>query len=151
MPMSQRTTFNGEFEMTGRSKLLASSLLAAGALWCGSATAAPISAPGLAAEGVAIQAQPVQWHNHWQGRRGWDPTATGEAPASHSASGSAPYGGYGYGAYDSYSAYDEGYAVMPLGQSRVDDDVAYCQQRFRSYDPASGTYLGYDGQRHPCP
>jgi hypothetical protein len=24
-------------------------------------------------------------------------------------------------------------------------------QRFRSYDPASGTYLGYDGQRHPCP
>jgi BA14K-like protein len=24
-------------------------------------------------------------------------------------------------------------------------------QRFRSYDPQSGTYLGYDGQRHPCP
>jgi hypothetical protein len=29
--------------------------------------------------------------------------------------------------------------------------VAYCSQRFRSYDPASGTYLGYDGRRHPCP
>jgi hypothetical protein len=29
--------------------------------------------------------------------------------------------------------------------------VAYCSQRFRSYDPASGTYLGYDGLRHPCP
>jgi hypothetical protein len=29
--------------------------------------------------------------------------------------------------------------------------VAYCMQRFRSYDPASGTYLGYDGRRHPCP
>ena len=28
--------------------------------------------------------------------------------------------------------------------------VAYCQQRYRSYDPASGTYLGYDGIRHPC-
>jgi hypothetical protein len=27
----------------------------------------------------------------------------------------------------------------------------YCSQRFRSYDPASGTYLGYDGLRHPCP
>jgi len=24
-------------------------------------------------------------------------------------------------------------------------------ERFKSYDPASGTYLGYDGQRHPCP
>jgi hypothetical protein len=29
--------------------------------------------------------------------------------------------------------------------------VAYCSQRFRSYDPATGTYLGYDGLRHPCP
>lgn len=28
---------------------------------------------------------------------------------------------------------------------------AYCAQRYRSYDPASGTYLGHDGQRHPCP
>jgi hypothetical protein len=28
---------------------------------------------------------------------------------------------------------------------------AYCAQRYRSYDPASGTYLGYDGLRHPCP
>jgi len=28
---------------------------------------------------------------------------------------------------------------------------AYCAQRFRSYDPASGTYMGYDGRRHPCP
>ncbi|WP_424618529.1 BA14K family protein [Bradyrhizobium sp.] len=24
-------------------------------------------------------------------------------------------------------------------------------QRFKSYDPNSGTYLGYDGNRHPCP
>jgi len=31
------------------------------------------------------------------------------------------------------------------------DPVAYCMQRFRSYDPASGTYLGFDGLRHPCP
>lgn len=28
---------------------------------------------------------------------------------------------------------------------------AYCEQKYRSYDPASGTYLGYDGERHPCP
>jgi len=31
------------------------------------------------------------------------------------------------------------------------DDAAYCAQRFRSYDPGSGTYLGNDGLRHPCP
>jgi hypothetical protein len=31
------------------------------------------------------------------------------------------------------------------------DAVAYCMQRFRSYDPRSGTYLGSDGFRHSCP
>jgi len=31
------------------------------------------------------------------------------------------------------------------------DAVAYCMDRFKSYDPRSGTYLGYDGYRHPCP
>lgn len=44
--------------------------------------------------------------------------------------------------------YDEPYAYRaPV----AGDAVAYCMQRFRSYDPASGTYLGYDGRRHPCP
>ncbi len=31
------------------------------------------------------------------------------------------------------------------------DVVTYCARRFKSYDPGSGTYLGYDGLRHPCP
>jgi len=31
------------------------------------------------------------------------------------------------------------------------DAVNYCLSRFKSYDPGSGTYLGYDGLRHPCP
>lgn len=25
-----------------------------------------------------------------------------------------------------------------------------CAQRYRSYDPGSGTFLGYDGRRHSC-
>ena len=29
--------------------------------------------------------------------------------------------------------------------------ASYCAQRYRSYDPASGTYLGYDGVRRSCP
>ena len=50
------------------------------------------------------------------------------------------YDGYGYDGY--------GYGY----EAPVDDSaVAYCVQRFRSYDPASGTYLGNDGYRHPCP
>ena len=46
--------------------------------------------------------------------------------------------------------YDYGYAYAPApyyGSSAV----SYCMSRFKSYDPGSGTYLGYDGYRHPCP
>jgi hypothetical protein len=64
------------------------------------------------------------------------------------------YGGYwplgGWGAFASEWPYydDYGYtSELPA----YDSSVAYCMQRFRSYDPASGTYLGYDGYRHPCP
>ena len=31
-----------------------------------------------------------------------------------------------------------------------DDWLNYCSRRYRSFDPASGTYLGYDGYRHYC-
>ena len=37
------------------------------------------------------------------------------------------------------------------GAARASDSVAYCESRFRSYSPATGTYLGYDGLRHHCP
>ncbi|MBS7698327.1 MAG: BA14K family protein [Chelatococcus sp.] len=30
------------------------------------------------------------------------------------------------------------------------DWIAYCSSKYRSFDPASGTYLGYDGKRHVC-
>jgi hypothetical protein len=29
-------------------------------------------------------------------------------------------------------------------------NASYCAQRFRSYDPTSGTFMGYDGRRHLC-
>lgn len=31
------------------------------------------------------------------------------------------------------------------------DPVGWCIQRYRSYDPNSGTFKGYDGIRRPCP
>jgi hypothetical protein len=66
--------------------------------------------------------------------------------------------GYGYGGYygDGYYA-DNGYYDGNYGNgqpyvaaSGPPADSAYCAQQYRSYDPASGTYLGYDGLRHPC-
>jgi hypothetical protein len=65
------------------------------------------------------------------------------------------YGYYGNSYYgspyydDSYGYYDD--TTVAAGPSADGDSVAYCSQRYKSYDPASGTYLGYDGQRHPCP
>jgi hypothetical protein len=62
------------------------------------------------------------------------------------------YGGYGYGGYG-YD-YGSGYGYNPgysVGYTSGGQDAAYCAQRYRSYDPASGTYLGHDGRRHPCP
>jgi hypothetical protein len=56
--------------------------------------------------------------------------------------------GYYYGD-DAYGNYDQSYAL--IGDESSSDNSGYCSQRYKSYDPASGTYLGYDGQRHPCP
>jgi BA14K-like protein len=53
--------------------------------------------------------------------------------------------------YPGYS--DPGYVYSDAAPTAYNnaDFVAYCQQTYRSYDPASGSYLGYDGFRHACP
>jgi hypothetical protein len=43
------------------------------------------------------------------------------------------------------------YAPPPGYAAPPDDAIAYCMQRYRSYDPGSQTFLGLDGYRHPCP
>jgi hypothetical protein len=54
--------------------------------------------------------------------------------------------------YDDYEPYyyDDAPAVV-VGAGRSAEDEAYCRRRYRSYDPASGTYLSNDGNRYPCP
>ena len=39
----------------------------------------------------------------------------------------------------------EAYATIESGNA-----TTFCAQRYRSYDPESGTFLGYDGRRHRC-
>jgi hypothetical protein len=70
------------------------------------------------------------YHGHWRPHYGryWGPY----------------YGGGHYGGYWDYYA-----AAEPYYDDT--DAVSYCMQRFRTYDPNSGTYVGYDGYRHPCP
>jgi hypothetical protein len=81
----------------------------------------------------------ARWGHHHHG--GWGYGAAGFAAGALLGSALAPRPYY-YG--------PPAYAYEP-GPGYPDDAEAYCEQRFRSYDPASGTYAGYDGRRHPCP
>lgn len=56
------------------------------------------------------------------------------------------------GAYYNYSpgyGSEQGFGA-PM-QPAAGSAIEACQMRFRSFDPASGTYMGFDGIRHPCP
>jgi hypothetical protein len=64
--------------------------------------------------------------------------------------------GYGPVYDDTYA--DDGYVAAPgrgyaaPGRAYASGDGAsYCAQRYRSYNPRTGTYLGFDGMQHPCP
>lgn len=125
--------------------LVAAALMAAAApLLAAPAAAAPISSSIGLQTAVEPSVQTVQyrrgWRGHHRGRIGAGLVAGAIIGGAIAAS--RPYDYYGYPGYDyGYGSY--GYA--PGGA------VAYCEQRFRSYDPISGSYLGYDGLRHPCP
>lgn len=71
--------------------------------------------------------------------------------------------GHGYGHRHHQRHYGGGAAVLgglaagaiiggAIANSQAQSNAAsYCAQRYRSYDPGSGTYLGRDGLRRPCP
>ena len=89
---------------------------------------------------------PVRWRGRHYYRGGGAAIGAGIAAGVLLGAGiaaSRPY--YGPGPYYAPGYY---YASPPVVYG---DPVAYCMRRYRSYDPASGTYLGYDGYRHPCP
>ncbi|SEE40662.1 BA14K-like protein [Rhizobiales bacterium GAS191] len=62
------------------------------------------------------------------------------------------YPGYDYRGYGYQDAPDPGYAyVQPAPAYAGGGSAAYCESQFRSYNPATGIYLGFDGLEHPCP
>ena len=100
------------------------------------------------------------WHGGGSGWRGGGGGWNGGYGGWNGGYGGGYGNGYGYGAAalglgllggaiigSQYPYYDSGYATYPQDGGVV----ASCASRFKSYDPASGTYLGYDGLRHPCP
>jgi len=128
--------------------LMASGLVAAGLIsFMSTASAAPMVDPSALknAATATSNVETVRWRGRGWGGRGWG------------------YGGFAAGAivggalasryyYPGPSYYYEPYYAPPPPPSYYgSDDVGYCMSRFRSYDPRSGTYMGFDGRRHPCP
>jgi MFS family permease len=143
--------------MNSSPKFLAVALAIAVTPWL----AAPAAAAPLSSSLVLQSAPPgpsvetVQYRRGWRGGyrggygRGFAGAGIGFAAGAllgGAIVGSQPYGYYGYGGYG--PDYDQAYVISPGVEG---GEVAYCQQRFRSYDVRSGTYLGFDGLRHSCP
>jgi hypothetical protein len=123
-------------------RIFGATIIAASAAWMPlPAISAPLQADAALSKATPAAAQTVQY---WR-RRGY-------------------YRGYGYRGYynrgPSAGAVIGGLAAgaiiggaIAAGQANAaaQQNAAYCAQRYRSYDPASGTYLNYDGNRYPCP
>jgi len=151
-------------KFSGPSIVAAAAIAAAGFMsFAGTASAAPMAHPLALKNAAAADVQTVQWRGRggWGGgyNRGW----RGPGPLIGGLAAGAIIGGalarpYGYGYAPGY--YAPGYYAPPPGYYGGEvyedgpgggDAQAYCMQRFRSFDPRSGTYLGNDGMRHPCP
>jgi hypothetical protein len=124
-----------------RNLRVAAIVICASVPFAGSAVAAPM----IPAKAVRAETGPVvdvrwrgnRWHDGRYRHYGWRhryPHRYGWGPAVGGLAAGAVIGG----------------AIANSRAQALESD-AYCSQRFKSYDPRSGTYLGYDGQRHPCP
>lgn len=121
---------------------------------------APMATQGVGAE--EVQVRRGQYRAGPRRGPGWGrPGVRPNRPGYHARWG-RPYwrnGGWYYRNNNNGAWVAAGIAGLALGaaagaaaaNSGNNDAVSYCMQRFRSYDPRSGTYLGYDGLRHPCP
>ena len=133
--------------------LMASGLVAAGLVsFAGGASSAPVAGGAvMKAAAHEITALPnveaVRWRGRGGYRGGWG--YGGFAAGALLGSGLA----YRYYAPPPYYApyYAQPYGPPPTYYAEDSGDVGYCMRRFKSYDPRSGTYLGYDDIRHPCP
>ncbi|MCX5569342.1 BA14K family protein [Kaistia nematophila] len=118
----------------------------------------PAQAAGPAGDGsfqVADNWNGNRWHgggNDWRWRHGnrWH--------------GGGWHGGYYYG--DNWGGAAAAAGIMGLATGAIiansanqpryyeggygGDYVAYCASRYRTFDPRTGTYVGFDGYRHRC-
>ncbi|QDP26132.1 BA14K family protein [Bradyrhizobium cosmicum] len=131
--------------------VLVAFIVAASPWFVGPLAAAPATSALMLRGAAAPSVETVQYRRGWGGHHhggvgiGIGAGIAGALIGGAIIGATQPYGYYGYPP----GYYGPAYVAPP---PYVDSDaVGYCAQRFRSYDPYSGTYLGYDGLRHPCP
>jgi hypothetical protein len=143
-----------------RNTMIAAGLALVGAL----CVAAPVLAAPVATTGITLplltkssNVEPAAYKRkrYVQRRPAWRYRHRGYAPyyrhrgfyyAPGIAIGAAPY----YGDYDGYYDDDYGYAEGGDATGVNDEHVAWCMDRYRSYDQESDSFMGYDGYQHPC-
>ncbi|MGJ4949043.1 BA14K family protein [Bradyrhizobium sp. HKCCYLS20291] len=104
--------------------------------------------PASTSTGPAAGVEQVQYR-HWRGGHDWHP-GLGRRHGyqygyrhHHNGAGAAALGGLAAGAIIG--------GAIANSRAQASESEVYCAQRYRSFDPASGTYLGRDGRRHSCP
>ncbi len=119
-----------------KSKLLASAAALALTACTIVATAGPASARG--------------WHHGF----GFGGAIAAGVIGGALAAATSPWGPGYYDYYPGY-AYAPGpvydYYPGPVAPVVGGGNVAWCEAHYRSYNPATGMYLGFDGAHHPCP
>jgi hypothetical protein len=123
-------------------------VVALGATACiaAAATIAPLSS--VAAQDVVVPAQEVVTPAPLSA-----PLAIADAVVGRPA-----YRATLYPAYPGFPVsyyYDDTYIYVgprrvALAEASDPSWLAYCSAKYRSFDPTTGTFLGYDGLRHPC-
>jgi hypothetical protein len=152
--------------------VLIAAAVATSAVSLAPAWAMPAAPTATGNDGAAVELVRDRYgRGHWRGRRGghwggghWGGGdwgyghngygfglgAFGLATGLLFGSGLGYYGGYYghpyYGGYYGNGYYDNGY----YGNGGYDDYDIACAHKYRSYDPGSNTFLGYDGYRHTC-
>ena len=125
----------------------------AAVLAAGVATASTVASATPLADALAIKnAAGTDVEKVWGRGFGW---GFGAGFLGGAIIGSALARPYYYGPYYPYGLayypYGPGYPAAGPGYPAPAGGVNECARRYKSYDPATGTFLGHDGARHPCP
>jgi hypothetical protein len=143
-------------ESNMRSTALSLATLALGAALAAAPAFAQTPSPGrLANDGGLVNTQSSDNAQKLGVQYGTDQAnspAANPRSASRSRRGAASAAGdvYGSSSEGPYYNFAPGFGFGPQA-GPMDQDTAACSARFRSFDPSSGTYLGFDGARHSCP